>query len=217
MILDTSFFLDRRYFVSNTVTEPAAGYNTPTGNQSFQDLMEYREREVLIKALGLTQYNELSAQFTGNDIDPSALQKWKDLVDGKSYDGKTWQGLRLEVGGRKYSFLVPYVYFYWLEATYATDTGTGAQSPESANSVKQVVNPKQIDAWNDFIPQYSEIGVNMGREYSFFSNWNGFGMQWGQNNESKQVSLYRFLKDHPEDYDSSFFTQMGGVINFAGL
>src|SRR5690606_8100395 len=136
---------------------------------------------------------------TNGDWKANALQKWKDLVDGVN----DWKGLRNKE--RKTSLIAYYVYFHFMGSDFRQHTGTGLQVPEADNSLRQDPNVAQVKAWNKFVEQYGNFSRSS--DYSFFRNWNGFGMRWGANADKSNVTLYRFMQTNSEDYDLSYFDQ----------
>jgi len=207
MIIDTSYFLNKSVFIPNVVNQPNIGGNNPNKTDVLKQEIDEKEAKLLISALGFEQYKELSEQFnTDGSLKTGALQKWKDLTEGKTLEnGKRWNGLRYSYGSKKISIIAYYVYFYFLSGDFSTYTATGIQVANAENSETQTPNQKQSEAWNTFVKMYNGSDL-CGRNYNFFQNWNGIGMQWnGSNGQSNEVSLYEFLSDYPEDYDLSFF------------
>mgnify|MGYP001162040686 CR=1 FL=1 len=218
MIIDTSYFRSKSTFIPNAVTQPTIGANTPSAVDVLQMEIDQREYEVLINALGIAQTTELVAQF---DTDftwlPGALQKWKDLVDGKTYGDKKWNGLRYTVGTKKVSLIAFYTFFHYLRQDFSTYTTTGVQIPRAENSMGQDPSRKQAAAWNEYVRMYCGFNAS-GRGYTFFSNWCGYGMRWtgSANANITEVSLLEFMQDHPDDYSTAFF-KMESVVNSYGL
>lgn len=213
MILNPSYFTNRKYFIPGSIAEPAAGFNTPTNEGYLTELIDRLEYEVLVSSLGQEQYDELKSYFTGDVIDPNAPAKWLDLVNGKDYDGKRWQGLRNET--LKTSLIVPYVFYQYLSQEYSVVTNTGVQVAEAANAIVQSPTAKMVEAWNEFVMAYGHCHAYH-NEPVFFETRSVTGVRW-YHKVTHSVSLYQFLQDFPEDYDSSFFTGFGGVINQFGL
>lgn len=206
MIIDTSYFLTKSVYIPNAVAQPSIGGNTPDAVIQLQQEIGEKEAKVLISALGFEQYSELADQFeTDGSYKPAALQKWKDLVDGVTFDDKRWNGLRYEFGTKKISLIAFYVYFYYLGSDFTSYTTVGVQQPNAENSINQTPNQKQANAWNEFVRMYNGSDV-YGRNYSFFRNWNGEGMQWnGSSRDTNDVSLYEYMSAHTDLYDLSFF------------
>jgi len=207
MIIDTSYFLNKSVFIPNVINQPNIGGNNPNKTDVLKQEIDEKEAKLLISALGFEQYSELISQFEINgELKPSALQKWIDLTNGKTLEnGKRWNGLRYSYGSKKISLIAYYVYFYFLSGDFSTYTTTGIQIANAENSENQIPNEKQSKAWNTFVKMYNGSNI-CGRNYNFFQNWNGIGMQWnGSNGESNEVSLYEFISAYPEDYNLSFF------------
>lgn len=222
MIITTPYFQNKSVFIPASIAQPSIGGNTPTAVSTLQNEIDEKEAELLIGALGYEQYEELYAQF--EQVSPStewtfktnALQKWKDLVNGKTYNGKRWRGLRYTVGKQNVSLIAFYVFFYYLKSDFSSYTTTGIQVAEAENSIRQTPNAKQTEAWNKFVQMYNGLRSGARNRPSFFTNWNGMGMMWGNSNNLNDVNLYEFLTDHGADYDSSFFT-FQTVINTSNI
>ena len=216
MIINSSYFQNKSVFIPNSIVNPSLGGNSPDAITQLDMEIAEKEHELLIAFLGQEQTIELLNQFeTDGAWKPSALQKWKELVDGVTYDNKKWNGLRYTIGGKKISLIAYYVFFHYLKDDFSTYTTTGINVARSENSVTQDPNGKQVNAWNKFISMYG-CNDRYGTDYSFFSNWNGFGIRWGANRNNNEITLYRFMQDNADDYDSSFFTHFN-VINVYNL
>lgn len=217
MIINASYFQNKSVFIPNSITQPTIGSNTPSAVDQLTQEIDQREYEVLIMALGEAQTTTLLTQFEANgDLKPTALTKWKELVEGKVYDGKKWNGLRFTRGTKKISLIAFYTFFHYLAEDFSHYSTTGIQIPESENSTWQSPNRKQAKAWNEFVNMFCDGVTWNGTNYSFFQNWCGYGMRWASANEKVEVSLYRFLADHPAEYDLSFFQQQA-IVNSWGL
>lgn len=205
MIIDTSYFLTKSVFIPNAVSQPSIGGNTPTSIVQLQQEIDEKEAKLLIQSLGYEQYAELMDQFEADGSwKLTALDKWKELVDGVTYDDKRWNGLRYTFGTKKISLIANYVFFYYLSSDSSTYTSTGVQVPNAENSDRQTPNNKQADAWNEFVRMYNGSG-SCRTMPSFFNNWNGIGMRWIGSDNSNEVSLYNYLSAHTDLYDLSFF------------
>lgn len=216
MIIDTSYFLNKSVFIPNAVKQPSIGGNTPDAVSQLTEEINEKEAKLLIMALGYEQYLELSEQFeTNGEWKSDALDKWKELVDGVTYGEKRWNGLRYTLGTKKISLIAYYVFFYYLGEDFTSYTTTGVQSPDAENSTKQTPNHKQAGAWNTFVKMYNGSKL-CSTQPSYFSNWNGHGIQWRGNTDANEVDLYEFLSNNSETYDTSFF-QRQNVINAMNL
>lgn len=206
MIIDTSYFLNKSVFIPNSVAQPSIGSNTPTSISQLQEEIDFREDELLLSALGNIQLLELKSQF---EIDgtwkTTALQKWKDLVDGKD----EWKGLRYITGTRKNSLIAFYVFFYYLKSDFQIYSTTGIQIANSENSEGQAPNFKQAESWNNFVDMWNGKNSSINIQSSF-QNWNGIGLQL--NNNDNKTTLYDFLSKNSDVYDLSFFKRYS-IIN----
>lgn len=204
MIITTAYFLNKNVFIPNAVVQPSIGSNTPTSINQLQAEIDEREDELLLSFLGQAQKTELYDQFeTDGTWKPTALQKWKDLVDGADFDTKHWNGLRYTIGTKKISLIAFYVYFWYLKEDFSTYSTTGIQVAQSENAISQLPNEKQVSAWNKFVNMYDGVNIAQ-RGYTFSRNWNGTMLRWN-NRENNQVSLYDFMSAKSDVYDLSFF------------
>jgi hypothetical protein len=211
MIIDTSYFQSKEVFIPNAIAQPSIGSNTPTSISQLQQEIDSREYDLLLLFLGQEQTDELLSQFeTDGTWKTSALQKWKDLVDGVD----NWRGLRYTVGTKKVSIIAFYVFFYYLKEDFSTYSTTGINVAKSENAQSQLPNEKQVSAWNSFVKMYQGDSFNR-LNYSVSSNWNGTMLRWsGQNGNA--VSLYEFMFKNSDVYDTSFFINQS-VINTYNL
>lgn len=200
MIIDTSYFLNKSVFIPNAVVQPSIGSNTPTSINQLQQEIDEKEYEYMLSILGYNQTVELYSQFEENGTwKVSALQKWKDFIDGK----EDWKGIRYTVGTKKISVIAYYVFFYYLKADFAQYSTTGIQVPQAENSVSQLPNEKQVEAWNKMTMLTNSNNISR-LNYSFSSNWNGIMLRWN-NGENNEVSVYDYLAKNTDIYDISFF------------
>lgn len=215
MIITTAYFLNKNVFIPNAVVQPSIGSNTPNSLNQLQAEIDEREDELLLSFLGQAQKTELYDQFeTDGSWKPTALQKWKDLVDGVDFDTKHWNGLRYTIGTKKISLIAYYVYFWYLKEDYATYSTTGIQVAQAENAISQLPNEKQVSAWNKFANMYNGGNISQ-RGYTFSRNWNGTMLRWN-NGEKNQVSLYDFMSTKSDVYDLSFFNNYE-IINSMNL
>lgn len=211
MIIDTSYFLKKDVFIPNAVVQPSIGSNTPTSIAQLNAEIDQREYEFTLSFLGDAQNTELYDQFeTDGTWKTSALQKWKDLVDGVEFDGKKWNGLRYTIGAQKISIIAYYIYFFYLKEDFATYSTTGIQVAKSENATSQLPNEKQTTAWNKFVNMYDGANIQQ-RNYSFSRNWNGLMLRWNQG-ERNQVTLLDFFRAKSDVYDTNFISYYG-LIN----
>jgi len=215
MIITTAYFLNKNVFIPNAVAQPSIGSNTPTSINQLQAEIDEREDELLLSFLGQAQKAELYDQFESNgDWKPTALQKWKDLVDGVDFNDKHWNGLRYTIGTKKISLIAYYVYFYYLKEDFSTYSTTGIQVAQAENAISQLPNEKQVSAWNRFVNIYNGGNIQT-KNYAFSRNWNGTMLRWN-NGERNEVSLYDFMSAKSDVYNLSFFNHHN-VINSMNL
>ncbi len=195
MIITPTYFVKGELFIPNS-TSGNAGNNTAIQNDLATTITKY-ERELLINALGVTLYNDLSGQtFINGDIDAGAPQKWKDLVDGKTYtkDSKEfiWDGLKGFDGN---SLIAYYIYCKYLENDEVTYSTTGMANESVTNAEKVSYTSKYVKAWNQFLTQYQRL--NSGSPIRLINGFGGVGLDYYGNVDCR-VSLYQFLVDSNE-------------------
>jgi len=211
MIIDSSYFEGKELYIPNAVLQPSIGSNNLNPSSALAQEIEDKESELMLDVLGFAQATELYNQFEQDGSwKITALQKWKDLVDGKD----DWRGLRYTIGGKKVSLIAYYVFFYYLANDYRTYTTTGMQIAKSENATTQDPSIKQVSIWNKFIKMY--IGSMMLNKVQFTDNWNGIAMSFNGINLSNEVSLYDYLTKNKAVYDITYF-QPKTVINHFGL
>lgn len=211
MIIDSTYFTGKELYIPNVVLQPSIGSNNLNPSDALGQEIEDKESELMLDILGYSQATELYNQFEQDGSwKVAALQKWKDLVDGKD----EWKGLRYTIGGKKVSLIAYYVFFYYLANDYHTYTTTGMQIAKSENSVTQDPSIKQVSIWNKFVKMY--VGSLLINKVQFTDNWNGRAMSFNGINLSNEVSLYEFLTKNNAVYNVSHFKSKS-VINYFGL
>lgn len=211
MIIDKSYFQYQPLYIPNSVEQPYIGTNTPSKADELTVFIDEKEKDLLLSFLGYEQTSELLDQFTEEGAwKPTALQKWKDLVDGK----EDWKGLRYESGGNKVSLIAYYVYFYFLGYDASTYSTTGVQQAQASNANTLTPSGKQVTAWSKFLRMYGWLQAGYNNPM-FFRNWNGLGMTWlGMNQDKNEVTLIEYLQKYPESYNSGFITYYSPVNTF---
>lgn len=208
MIINNTYFQTQPLFIPNSEAQPTIGVTTPTKVEELNRVIDRLEYDVLLNALGYDQTAELLSQLNpdGTFIG-GAIQKWVDLVDGKS--GTQWKGLRYEIGENKVSLLAYYVYYHYLleDSTFYAVTGT--VKSDSANAV--MVNPtvKLVTAWNKFAAMYEgDYQCHYNYWNNIFSDWNWSWFPYYSRRDNA-LSLKKYLKDNGSDYDTSYFREYG--------
>jgi hypothetical protein len=169
----------------------------------LDSLIDEKVRAVLIGALGITEFTDLDSQIDNGVLKNDADQKWKDLVNGKTYDGKKWNGLLYTMGGVKKSLLANYVFYFYMSEDTTSYTGIGVAKQQGKNT--QIVSnvPRLVKAWNTFLEGYQgfsdgrlpKVQYRDGLTYVDFLN-NGTQVDTGER------SLLRFLSDHSDVYEN---------------
>ena len=199
MIINISYFLLPPLEVPNAKT--VAG--SPDATAQLQAVIDSTEYDFLINSLGYDQTAELLNQFTETgDWKPDALQKWKDLVDGKD----KWLGLRFTIGTNKVSVIAYLVYYNYLKSKRMNFGTTGLERVTPENSV--AINPTEelVDKWNKFVCMYQG-----GYNYQYYNWWNPIFFEWNgypygyANHTDNKYSMYQFLNDNTDTYDNTFF------------
>ena len=198
-IIDNTYFDKGALYIPNNKDINVSPVGTPTNQTDLDFFIEKYERELLLNALGVTLYYELQAE-----LPTPSIQKWIDLVDGKTYTDnrgnvKRWDGLK---GHSKQSVISFYVFCNFLRndnETYAT-VGTVKNTAKNATIVD--ATPNYIKARDSFIDQYQ--GNQNSMYPTVITNRSGaIGYDWyGGNNV--QVSLHQYLTDSNELDITSF-------------
>jgi len=182
MIIDKSYFTGK-LFIPNVQAVPDIHGGTQPNNQDklTAAIVKY-ERLLLINALGAEQYDLLVAVM-GSVTDYVPGNKWYDLVNGKTYDNKRFDGLRDIIGY--------YVYVNFLKYESVQFNTTGLERAESANSTPVLAEQRVIDYWNEFVSMYQyHHGCGCILYGSYTPNF---------------VSLYQFLNENQADYSIGNF------------
>ena len=188
-ITTVSKFIDDLFIplaVNNIAT--VSSQQTPNNNVALVACITEFEKSLLLNALGTVTYNALQTALANLS---AADQKWKDLVNGVDYDGKSWEGLDSDK-----SFICYRVYSEFLKSNNDFFTAVGNAKPNSENSSN--INPTQryVNAWHKFLKKYQ------GECKKFPLDFYGYSFNWGSNftQSEVEVSLFRFLTDKAEDY-----------------
>jgi hypothetical protein len=191
-IIDLSYFqqanalnipLSVQVLVANPTLE------TPNSATALTELITKVEKSILVNALGLATYNELQLAIEDSFTNP-LYAKYKKLVEGEEYDGKIWQGLNYE-----YSLIAWKIYETFLFDTNRQLTGIGnvEVKPQGATMVTPAY--KLANANANFIQQYQGGYMRFPIIYN-----DGHFIDWFGQDESIEVSLYRYLTDKKADF-----------------
>lgn len=196
-IIDVTYFTKEPLFIPNSTT---IAVRTDSSSPVSVDLLQFIEicvRDVLIKAMGLTNYNALIVDMEKTPFETgagsAADDKWVKLVNGTDYtkDGVEyrWDGLR---GFSKNSFLAHYVKCAWLLETTSHTTVSGQITLKSENSIMVTGTSKFVRSWQFFLSKYQQLDNN---EPNIL--FNEFGSQELNYHTNKNVnrSLYQYMID----------------------
>ena len=190
-IISASYFKDK-LFIPNSVVVPdiqSPSNGAPTNISKLDGFIEKYERLLLVNALGSTQYTELMSHLE------DTTGKWYDLINGKTYDNKVYNGLKDIIGY--------YVYVCFLKYDHSQYNTTGIERSNAANSLSQTNTDRLIDFWNEFVVMYQSGYEPCGCSGSVWR----FPFFWYDmyGSESNLVSLYQFLSDNNSDYTIEWF------------
>jgi len=159
-----------------------------------------KPRLLLQMSLGNVLFSQLNSQVTDGVLNVGADQKWKDLVNGKEYDGKVWRGLNYQEGSFKISLLAYYTFWNWLNDNVTTMGSGGEVQVQSKNANN--VNPTStlVQIWNSFIEMYQGLPYNYCFPSVSFYNGATFVDYYNGGINSNYVSLLQFLRDNPTNY-----------------
>lgn len=148
------------------------------------------EKELLQNALGLATYTTL--QLALADIDNPLYASYKKLVEGDTYDGKMWTGLKYD-----YSLIAYRIYELFRTAAESQTTSTGEAKVNTQNSNQYTPAYKIADANQQFLVQYQggycefpTVSFIDGVEFIDF-----YAM-----NEGVNVSFYQYMTDKKADF-----------------
>lgn len=186
---------------------------TSSQSGNAENLTKYgdeKPRLLLQNSLGSVLFTDLDSQVTNGVLDNDADQKWKDLVNGKEYDGKVWKGLNYEEGSFKVSLLAYFTYWNWLNDSLSNNLQVQVKNAENVNDTNSLVN-----VWNTFIQMY-QGGICEFDKRIYNIHGTTF-VDWYNGNNSNYVNLLQFLQDNPTDYPSPQLYNFGNSSNSNSL
>lgn len=187
----TSSYFNGKLFVPNAIAVPdiqtSYGDDAPGNTNKLDLFIEKFERLLLVNALGNAQYQELILHM--NDV----TGKWHDLINGKGYDDKVFNGIK--------DIIAYFVYVHFLKYESVQFNTTGLERANAANSLSVDPTSRLVDYWNEFVQMYQHQDCFCWC-FPFFP----FGFN-GDSTTSNFVSLYQYLLDHEESevFDVSLF------------
>ena len=194
--------IDYTYFIGG-INIPGLGGNSNSGNDElFEIFAKKKEREVLIKALGVKTYNGLQTAITdaSNVLDDLA-EPWRSLVLGKEYDidvcGQqitvSWGGL---VNDRKESLIAYYLFWYWMQD--ASNQQAYIATVQASMENAEVISPfnDMTLAWRNFIALYGKCSYCKGNMVCLHEKT--------ENSGNIERSLREFILDQNELVTDTF-------------
>lgn len=193
-------------------------------NDLVQILIESKSYSLLESVLGRDNVLGLQANLDVNGkLKPDTDQKWKDLVNGKSYtenDQKFYfKGLVQEGSLYKTSMIADFVFTEWLRETRSQQTEIGEVVVSGQNAVNVNSTSKLVTVWNRFVKEFGLKHCNRLRKYyhngvPVYDYYNG--------GNSNNVSLVQFLTHFSDVYEDCplelpSYVENHGTINSLGL
>lgn len=149
--------------------------------------LEETEEDALRLVLGDCLYKEFKDQFdltaTGYELKVAAAEKWKWLLNGRTYDydgfkpypcgcgcvSSTCKKINYPGMVKKYqvtatksfekNYLAYYIYYNWKTINETITAGTGEQLPQVKNSTTVYNKKKRYNAWNRFADWVQELNT----------------------------------------------------------
>lgn len=196
------YLIDASYFIREIHIPNVNESNTDSGVNLDYFIDEKVRLLLSTKALGSVLFTEFNGYVVNGVLPNTAPQKWKDLVNGKTYtkDGETyvWEGLLQTKGTFKKSLLAYYTYYYWLMDSVSLMGGIGEVRGEAKNAVNVNSTQRLTTIWNEFVRMYQgENTCFNGVKYLY----NGVPItDYYNQNSGNYVSLLQYLKDNETDY-----------------
>ena len=156
-------FIDRTYFNQNSVASlPDSDIvNSLLSNQLFIDRCE---KDILMKLLGRTLYNDLIANKDTTDTS----NKWYKFIHGSTFTVDditlTWVGI---VNAEKRSFLANYVACEVLKQLEFTLSDTGVSRQQAQNADKVGMMSHYAEVWNDMVLMYGNNSIYAESAYNY--------------------------------------------------
>lgn len=208
MIIDNTYFVGK--ILIPNLSNQIAGYN-------INSLIQDECYSFLASLLGNDIYLDLEKYFDENlDLKTDAPLKYKELLYGKQYDGKTWKGLIIKKGLVKKSILADYVFLKWLEENHIQNSPSGIVNADTKNVSNVNPTEKYVYIWNRIVKY---VGISIFKPYRTIYKGVEFVDYVGK--DKSQVSLHEFLHDFKEDYPKPQLTTPDGnelrIKNVFGL
>lgn len=193
------YLIDKSYF-TRELSIPNVNEMQTDVSDNLEMLVDEKVRLFLQLILGFELYASLDADIVNGVLKADAAQRWKDLVNGKTYDGKRWNGLLQEYGTYKKSLLANFVFHDWLSGNTTTVSGVGEVNIKAKNAIGVIPNQRLAAVWNGFIQMYQGTRITKFAEVE-----RGHGsiyMDW-THTQTELVPLTTFVRDHSTEYEGA--------------
>ncbi|MGB0896887.1 MAG: hypothetical protein ACPGRW_06165 [Flavobacteriaceae bacterium] len=215
------YLIDSTYFIKDLIVpNKGVSLDIPNNEESLDQYIDKYARQLLQNALGSVLFDELDSNITNGILDPGADQKWKDLVNGKSYTlsgtAYKWKGLLFTEGAFKGSILAQYTYYHWHLDQLSRMSRMGEVKGSAVNAQAVNSTSKSVKVWNQYIEMYQGY-QSQGYTFSYV-NGVPFHDYFNTNNSSDYVCLLEFLIHNETDYpDAAIRVEKDGFKNSMGL
>ena len=193
------YLIDKTYFRNKL--QISGLYDGNNGlEKKLDDYISIYVIDFLQKLLGV-DFEEINTNIVSGVLEPTAPQRWLDLVNGKTYtkDGKdyVWKGLLYQNGSVKLSILANVVY---CSLMHDLVTGNGQISVDVKSSRMLVPRKNYIEVWNEIANQFNQ-SVDLQPKISFINSVR-FTDYYGGLSDNGYRTLSDFLIDFEEDYQN---------------
>jgi len=192
-------YIDKTYFTKQL---SVSGTEEPTSDATTElnTSIDRYVSQFLKLTLGNVLFAELKSNTTNGELQNTAPQKWKNLIDGCNYtiDGivYTWQGVRYTEGAFKVSLLANFVYCNQFQSNINSRLGQVLVEGKNSNVVDST--PHLVDIWNEFVEMYQ--GNSIYYRHSRVNTIDFDCITCENRPISGYVSYLQFLLDNKADY-----------------
>lgn len=164
MLISPAFFFGEINIPNSSATDIST---------SISNAIAFHEPEIMQRLLGYDLYTQFNAHTTD--------QRFQDLLNGKEYTSSgystKWRGLIYTSGGKQFSLLAFYIYFFIMKDTAIWNSGLGTSLPDGKEAKRVSPAMKMINAYNIFVRQSRELADFMNSSldvYPEYTNYNCF-------------------------------------------
>lgn len=215
------YLIDYTYFIKDLVVPNSTpSLDIPNNDKSLEMYIDKYARLLLQNALGTILFDELDSNIENGSLKSNADQKWKNLVNGKSYtyNDKTykWKGVMFTEGAFKGSVLAYYTYYHWHLEQISQMSDMGEVKGNAVNATNVNSTYRSVKVWNEYIEMYQGGAI---QDAYKFTCVNGVPFHdYYTQNVSDYVSLLTFLSHNKTDYPNALMkVEKEGYENTFGL